>query len=185
MKIAFIGWGSLIWEPGNLKVHVRGEWKTGGPKLPLEFSRKSTSRSGALTLVIDPEHGGECSTRFITSSRRKLDKAILDLKDREGVNSVNSIGFVDVASGKSRCAVAEILKTVRKWAGQMGYEAVVWTALRSNFDNYTVEGALKYLRELPTGGKDKAKEYIEKAPEEIVTPLRKAIGRVEWGQNSA
>lgn len=180
MKIALIGWGSLIWEPGNLTTHVRGGWKTGGPELPLEFSRKSTSRSGALTLVIDPVHGEQCSTRFISSSRRRLDKAILDLKSREGVPLVDSIGFVDVASGESRGATEEILKTIRNWADQRDYEAVIWTALGSNFNNYTVETAVQYLRELPMAGKEKAKEYIERAPEEVVTPLRRGVSRVVW-----
>ena len=39
MKIAFIGWGSLIKEPRELP--IAGEWQSDGPKLWLEFSRIS------------------------------------------------------------------------------------------------------------------------------------------------
>jgi hypothetical protein len=180
MKIAILGWGSLIWEDGTLAGHVRGKWKPGGPELPLEFSRKSTSRDGALTLVIDSAHGQATPTRFITSSRRTLKKARLDLKEREGVPSVDSIGYTNATSGDSRGAPGEILKAIREWAKKNGYGAVIWTALQSNFDNFALEQAVQYLRELPPKGKRKAKEYIEKAPEEVDTPLRRAVRRVNW-----
>lgn len=53
MKIAILGWGSLIWDKRNLR--LAGEWQVGGPVLPIEFSR--VSGYGRLTLVIDPLHG--------------------------------------------------------------------------------------------------------------------------------
>ena len=49
MKIAILGWGSLIWNQNGLP--VKGQWKKNGPVLPIEFSR--VSRDGRLTLVID------------------------------------------------------------------------------------------------------------------------------------
>jgi len=180
MKIAILGWGSLIWERGSLARQVRGKWKSGGPELPLEFSRKSASRDGALTLVIDSTHGQASSTRFITSSRRTLEKARLDLKERESVLSVDSIGYVDVTAGNSGGATKEILNAIRKWASKMGYDAVIWTALQSNFDDFTVERAVQYLRDLPVRGNRKAKEYIENAPPEVDTPLRRYVSGVEW-----
>jgi hypothetical protein len=51
MKIAVLGWGSLLWEQGVLRLASR--WRTDGPWLPIEFARLSDR--GRLTLVIHPE----------------------------------------------------------------------------------------------------------------------------------
>jgi hypothetical protein len=54
-QIAMLGWGSLLWEGGADFDRWRNEWRFDGPTLSLEFSRISSSRLGALTLVVD--HG--------------------------------------------------------------------------------------------------------------------------------
>ena len=55
MKIALLAWGSLIWKPGTL--HITGHWNTGGPVLPIEFSRIERGRSllqaGDVQIVSD------------------------------------------------------------------------------------------------------------------------------------
>ncbi len=60
MKIAYLGWGSLIWDPGMLP--ISGDWKPGGPVLPIEFSR--ISDNGRLTLVIDDVNGVPIETLY-------------------------------------------------------------------------------------------------------------------------
>src|SRR5712691_7390037 len=50
MKIAILGWGSLIWCPGSLR--IRTLWHSDGPSLPIEFARISSDRR--VTLVIHP-----------------------------------------------------------------------------------------------------------------------------------
>ena len=52
MKIAILGWGSLLWEGGQEFERWHDAWHNDGPSLKLEFSRVSESRLGALTLVI-------------------------------------------------------------------------------------------------------------------------------------
>lgn len=48
MRIACIGWGSLIWNQKDLLIY--GEWYKNGPALPIEFV--SQSSDDRLTLVI-------------------------------------------------------------------------------------------------------------------------------------
>ena len=66
MKIAILGWGSLIWSRRELKIDLkkgkRG-WYKRGPFLPIEFARISEAKHGGLymyerlTLVIFPDYG--------------------------------------------------------------------------------------------------------------------------------
>ena len=60
------------------------EWEKRGPTLPIEFSRISFTRCGALTLVIDPVNKIGVPARFAISKRKEIDDAICDLRTREG-----------------------------------------------------------------------------------------------------
>ena len=51
MKIACIGWGSLIWDPRELK--IGNDWNDDGPMLPVEFTRISSDKR--VTLIIDKQ----------------------------------------------------------------------------------------------------------------------------------
>jgi hypothetical protein len=51
MKIACLGWGSLVWQPRELK--IQNKWFSDGPLLPIEFTRKSDKGEGRITLIID------------------------------------------------------------------------------------------------------------------------------------
>jgi len=59
LRIALLGWASLLWERGPDFDRWRGPWQYDGPTLKLEFSRVSEKPLKALTLVIDSEHGVE------------------------------------------------------------------------------------------------------------------------------
>lgn len=54
-----------------------------GPVLKLEFSRESTSRLNALTLVIDAVHGQECQVAYGISKRATSEEAVANLCARE------------------------------------------------------------------------------------------------------
>ncbi len=181
MKIAILGWGSLIWNPGELP--LVGGWETGGPVLPVEFSR--ASGDGRLTLVIDPSHGEPISVRFVRSAREELSDAISDLRAREKTVS-RRIGFVDLRDGTENCtAFPAMARRIRDWARATGFDAVVWTDLSSNFEeeigaSFSVERAEQYLKSLQRTVAERAREYIEKAPEEVNTPLRRRVYQSGW-----
>src|SRR5260370_9698520 len=99
MKIAILAWGSLLWEKGDRPLDTAFDWAPSGLKLPIELSRVSESRNGALTLVIDPKNGVEIPTYFAVSSLQNLNEAISNLRKREHTSS-RFIGYVNCRSGK-------------------------------------------------------------------------------------
>jgi hypothetical protein len=185
MKIAILGWGSLIWdnqlkfENFNNKV---GRWHNDGPELKLEFSRISGSRGNALTLVIDKNNGEPCQVQFAMSKRKCPDDAICDLRSREGT-ILNRIGYYYTDGSKTRKPDAP--ESIKNWANEKEIDVVVWTGLESNFKkvsdvDFTVDAAVEHLKQLPNGSVTKAAEYIRKAPECINTPLRRILQNEQW-----
>ena len=184
MKIAIIGWGSLIWCPKSLHKHI-GEWQTGGPCLPIEFSRISSGRR--LTLVIDGKNGEVIPTRFAESRFCELDDAIAALANREGItkeeNIKHGIGYTE----RDKKAETKFKKSdvIQEWVKQHNFDAAVWTALESNFSKkcwkeFSVQVATECLQKLSGREKDNAREYIENAPPEICTPLRRHLYEISW-----
>jgi hypothetical protein len=177
-NIAILGWGSLINEPEAL--NIEGDWQTGGPVLPIEYSRISQSRGGALTLVIDPVHGALVETFYAKSSCTDVSAAITNLQNRERT-SEQRIGFVDLLTSTSRSAHAEIQSVIEKWTKSNDFDAAIWTDLPSNFaeksgcGEFSVENAIGYLNHLPDKGRRQALYYFDITPEQIVTELRKAF----------
>jgi hypothetical protein len=183
MRIAILGWGSLIWDTGDLPLET--DWIQGGPVVPIEFSRISHSRNGALTLVIDPINGTPIRSRYALSQRTNLNDAIGDLQTREST-IWTYIGYVNLKKNTQRCvAYPGAADVIRRWAQDNNLDAVVWTDLPSNFlekenKDFTVSVAIKYLKRLPGSGASKAREYINKAPQDVVTPLREALENDPW-----
>ncbi len=183
MKIAMLGWGSLIWRPGTLPMAT--EWEKGGPPLPLEFSRISRSRGGALTVVIDPVNGVHRPARFAKSPRSDVGAAIEDLRAREHAD-MESIGYVDLERRRQNCRVhPEGAQAIGQWAIKNSFDAVIWTDLPSNFvekrgNDFSVAEAIRYLMSLKEPNAGMAREYLLRAPLEIVTPLRERLWVHPW-----
>jgi hypothetical protein len=175
LRVAVLGWGSLIWKVGTLQ--LRTEWLPGGPSLTIEFSR--VSRDGRLTLVIDPIAGVSVPTRYALADFDRLDKAIASLRDREETMDSN-IGVVRIRDGHTRARDAATSESIRSWALEIGVDAVIWTDLESNFARktqrpFTVEEAASYVLALQGDQAARALEYIDKAPSDVVTPVRERI----------
>jgi hypothetical protein len=179
MRISIIGWGSLIWDPRDLP--REGLWESGGPILPVEFSR--VSRDSRLTAVIDYEHGAEVQTRYVLSPRVDIDDAVNDLRRREDTVKKH-IGFVDVKNGIDSATRNPNHRTdcdtVRRWLGGTNFSGGVWTALRPNFRDeterdFSIDRAIEYLASLPMSARRQALKYIRNAPPEVDTPLRRKL----------
>ena len=101
--IAILGWGSLIWDNNPEFDRQHGEWQPSGSRLSLEFSRISSTRKNALTLVLDYRNGWPCTVAYALSRGLSVKDAIADLRCREDT-TMNNIGVfsVDGSPGKGR-----------------------------------------------------------------------------------
>lgn len=187
---AVLGWGSLIWDLDNLEAHVRGPWRMGeGPDLTMEFTRISPKRKHGLVVCLDPVHGVPCLTHAIASVRATAEEAALDLAARERAPRA-MIGTVCLRTGASFGRSDLIVDAVRAWCEAQGWAGAVWTDLESNFHElrgspFSVPRAIAYLRTLSGESLDEAVRYIENAPSETNTPLRRALAREPWWQDTA
>ncbi len=186
MRIATLGWGSLVWNPRDLVYY--GPWKNDGPEIKLEFSR--ISRDSRLTLVIDPENGKSCKTLYTLSPRTEIIDTVNDLLEREGTIP-KRIGYYDHRHQESSIPVfrdqVDITDILVDWCETQKIDGVVWTALPPNFREeigslFSVERAVEFLKGLAKTTRKNALEYIRKAPDQIDTPLRRRVN-LEWPIN--
>jgi hypothetical protein len=180
MRIAILGWGSLLWEGGREFDEQHERWENDGPRLNIEFSRISTSRHGALTLVIDDTNGSPAAVAWCLSKRQTVEDAICDLRCREGT-TVDKIGRFSI----SKKTDPTVPSAIKNWATAKKLDAVIWTALMSNFEvsakkPFSIEAAIEYIKTLDACGKAKAAEYIWRAPDFVQTSVRDALQREPW-----
>lgn len=186
MRIAILGWGSLIWDLENLSPHVSGDWHmSGGPLLPMEFSRVSAKRKMGLVVCLDPDVGKDCPTHVIRSSRRKLDDAISDLAIRER-SPIDRIGAVGDSFRRGR--MPEVIDRVIAWCLETGWDAAIWTDLEPNFLDHTgqefsLRAGFSYLQTLTGDSLTEAHRYITNAPVQTRTPMRRFLETDPWWQS--
>ena len=182
MKIAIIGWGSLIWQPKELA--IEGDWHEDGPFLPVDFAR--FSGGDRLKLVILP--GARLQrTLWALSQKGALEEARDSLRIREGTGlrffgaCLRGAKIDDNVPGCSN---------VLKWLTGIDLDGAVWTALGPNRPDKvpgitTEDEKLAWLRDLVArDNAHHAREYIERAPAQIDTPMRRRI-REELGWGAA
>lgn len=178
MKIAILGWGSLIWQPKDLKFDVNIGWKENGPVLPIEFAR--ISKDGRLTLVITP-NGTEVQTLYSVSSFDSLDLAVLNLAVREG-SGRKSIGYYDKSKDEFSPIDFSFKENIKNWIQTTDFDTVIWTNLpvKLNLENVTKtekdpDGRIDYLQNLKGFESALAEEYIRNTPKQIATKYRNQI----------
>ena len=177
MRIACLGWGSLIWDPRELSIVLgAGSWHGDGPALPIEFARQSSH--DRLTLVTLPE-GTLVPTLWAEIYADDTD----DARSRLALRESTVIERIGVWPCNKEYLHSEI---IGRWATAKGLDAVIWTALGPKFDSKddkiaTLAQAIVYLRSLVDRGiSASAEEYVRKAPVQISTPFRSAF-ETEFG----
>jgi len=188
VKIAILGWGSLLWDRRPEFDEQHDDWQFDGPRLKIEFSRVSRTRNGTLTLVIDAKNGKECQVAYALSKRKNADDAICDVRSREGT-ILKNIGFYFADSSRKQARDEESLRTIQDWALVKKIDVVIWADLENNFQEkskckkpFSIEAALCHIQALNNEGKAKASEYIWRAPSFVVTPLREVLQSQPWFQ---
>jgi hypothetical protein len=156
--------------------------------LPIEFSRISQSgnKAGCLTLVIDEQNGVNVPTQFAVSSNTNLDLALANLRIVENIKPEfkYTVGYVNVLHNTerefSRQRQPVSCNTIKEWARNNRFDAVIWTSLLPNFEKLTeipfsVEAAIQYISHLTDPVMTRAFDYIRNAPSGVVTPLRRVL----------
>lgn len=169
MKIACLGWGSLIWKPGALPTD--GLWRQDGPHLPIEFSRVGDGGELATAICINAPLSQVFWTLLEVASVAEACEA---LRGREQIPSERDDGIGSLISSASGSG------PLAEWAESRGLSAVIWTALPPRFANTenripSVQDVIGYLTGLTGETWDHARNYIEQMPVQISTPYRQAI----------
>ena len=182
MKIACLGWGSLIWNPQKFEKQLKAkDWNSDGPLAPIEFARQSNN--GRITLVIEPT-AVPVKLLWNIMTTTDLKSARDALGDREGIHPSQWESLIGTWERGNQ--EPELIQNLSQWATKQDLDAVVWTALGPKFNNRntlpSIEQVLEYLNGL-TGDKCiKSKEYIECAPQQIDTEYRRQIkADLRWG----
>lgn len=173
---AILGWGSLLWDPRNLNFIKEVGWLEDGPVLSVEFAR--ISNDGRLTLVIT-ENGTFVKTYFAMSNYLWTTEAIDNLIEREGTEN---IGFYIKETNTFYPENFKYKQSIIDWIENYGMDAVIWTNLGENWKIRNKEKEIikiinpdervSYVENLDKSTKEKAKEYICKAPIQIQTKYR-------------
>ena len=176
MKIACLGWGSLIWNPGDLKIKTE-DWFSDGPNLPIEFVRISTDKR--VTLVIDKECK-PITTLWNLMNTNAFELAFHSLRKREGTidKRIHFIKQNDVAENS-------IQKTIQEWLITKELDVAIWTGLylnhKTQYKRPSVSEIVHHLKSLKNSEFKKAKEYIIKTPNQVQTEYRKTImSELNW-----
>jgi hypothetical protein len=184
MRIACLGWGSLLWKPGALP--LASGWQAGGPPLPLEFAR--VSDGGELAIVLC-EGAPDAPTWWAELDLDDLDRARELLREREQIDPrwaglVGSLPAEDGDGGPWHARIAA-------WTEERGIDGVVWTALPPKSPGGastmpTADEAIAYLRGLQGERAEHAERYVRQVPADIRTPYRRVIEeRLGWTPQEA
>jgi hypothetical protein len=130
-----------------------------------------------MTLVIVAD-GSPVPTLWTSLQVDSMSEAIQALYDREGAERTGSIGRWPVEARPHRFS-----REIGIWAREKKLEAVVWTDLKPGFRYSrgtvpTLEQVVRHLGSLEGKPRERAAEYILRAPPQIATPFRPALQKL-------
>ncbi len=170
MKIACLGWGSLIWNPAGIK--IQHHWFEDGPILPVEFTR--ISNNNRVTLVIDKE-AKPVRTLWALMTTDSLGEAKVSLKIREGIKKDSLIHSI----GKDENSENAVHLTVKDWLIEKDIDYAIWTGLsfskKTDNQRPSIDKIIEHLNSIDLRECKAAEEYIRKAPKQIDTEYRRKI----------
>jgi hypothetical protein len=176
--IACLGWGSLVWRPGQLQVEL--PWREDGPRVQVEFLRQS--KDNRVTLVLDPS-AAYVPALWARMKLTDLHEAAEDLRVREDIPEDYAQNIGRWSKGDPPPALIEDLSG---WAEERGVDSVVWTALGRKFKGSRTKPApvadiVTYLDNLPEEERKAAETYVRYAPLQIRTTYRQEIAeKLGW-----
>jgi|SRR3989338_996944 len=182
MKIACLGWGSLIWDPRELP--IRRRWFEDGPFVQVEFLRKS--QDGRMTLVLNTA-ANPVRSLWAVMDTDNPDKAQKLLGIREYSSAKDDWIIKNIGKWLVGESNPPTIHFLQEWAAARGIEAVIWTALppkspkfKKDGDVPSEEDVINYLKSLLGRPRDTAEEYVRRAPRQIDTSYRRKI-EAEFG----
>lgn len=182
MTIAVIGWGSLLWNPRHLR-HLP-PWRRDGPHLPVEFARQA--RDGRVSLVSVDGHPTRAATFWAESDCPDIVSAVKDLAHRERthVRHIHLCTSAGPRRGDGTAIEGITAEIVEEWLGRRPrLGAALWTGLgvtRFRVDDTLPSQVVSYVGALTVSVRSRAREYVERAPATVDTPVRQALER-EFG----
>lgn len=180
MKIACIGWGSLVWNQGDLP--IQGMWLNDGPFLPIEFARQS--QDNRITLVCVPRMPLVQSlwARLISTD---LSEACEALRKREGISLKRVNQDIGIWVRHQSIQNNEITILIDSWGAELDLDAAIWTNLPAKFRGVnrvpSAEEVVSHLSNLTNQTRQTAEQYVRMAPRQIRTNYRKHIeNELNW-----
>jgi len=187
MVIGCLGWGSLVWNPGDLP--IRGPWFPDGPFLPIEFARQSAD--DRITLVfVRKKQFPLVRSLWTVLALTDIDEAREALRKREEIPKEN----INKAIGVWRSGQpprGEIEKRIDAWAKPLKLDAVIWTNLPPRFQGEnnrvpTDKEVVLHLSGLEGPKRKNAEHYIRMTPRQIDTNYRRYIeAKLNWTPHRA
>lgn len=174
MRIACLGWGSLVWDPRELP--MRRQWFDDGPFAQVELARQS--RDGRITWVLTAR-ADYVRLLWAQMDATDLDKSREALREREQITAKEWKPLI--GSWRTGDPDVPLIAQLPAWASAHGVEAVIWTALPPKFGEEdrvpSEDEVVRHLGGLQGQRRDNAERYIRCTPRQIDTAYRRRIER--------